>query len=93
MTHKEFRITQRNMDEAGMLTAIKTIRVGKIILRTEEMQINSKNKLCFKKVHVYEYKYRYEVILNGAIVKNCKARITAKNYLMRLFQDKMTMSI
>lgn len=70
MTHKEFRIMQRNMDESGMLTAIKTIRI-----------------------QIKPYKYRYEVILNGAIIKTCKARITAKNHLIRLFQDKMTLHI
>lgn len=62
------------MDGAGLITCIRTIQVKKLYLEAKG---------------VYRYKYRYEVILNGEIIKNCKARQTAKNFLIDYYSAKV----
>ena len=83
MTHAEFRRMQAVMDEAGLITCIRTIRVSKVFVK-----VKTEYDDAFKMI--YRYKYKYEVILNGRIIHHCKARKTAKNKLLELYEEKMT---
>jgi hypothetical protein len=79
MTHAEFRKMQALMDEAGLVTCIKTIRTGKKPIEKD----NGRWKVQ------YRYSYRYEVIVNGNIIGNVKSRRTAKNRLIGLYDKKL----
>lgn len=81
MTHAEFRRKQAEMDEAGMITHIRTIRTAKT-------KIGSKHNRP-----VFRYKYRYEVLVNGEIVKNTKRRITAKKFLIDWYESKKELEL
>ncbi len=82
MTHKEFRRKQAEMDEAGLITHIRTIRLSKSLVSQE---LGHDDRIIKK----YRYKYRYEVILNGKIIANVKSRRTAKKRLLDLYEEKM----
>lgn len=81
MTHAEFRKKQAAMDEAGFLTHIRTIQVSK----SKGKDIVIGNVLMKT---VYRYKYRYEVILNGEIIKQTKSRRIAKEFLIEMYEAK-----
>jgi len=81
MTHAEFRKKQALMDEAGFLTHIRTIQVSK----SKGKDIVIGNVLMKT---VYRYKYRYEVILNGEIIKQTKSRKIAKEFLIDFYEAK-----
>jgi len=85
MTNNEFRARQRQMDEAGLITHIRTIRVSKTLAKT----LTTFDDAI---IEVYRYKYRYEVILNGDIVLTCKYRKKAKDYLIELYNEKMALT-
>jgi len=81
MTHAEFRIKQAEMDAAGFLTHIRTIQVSKTVEKV-------KPTVEGKRIPVYRYKYRYEVILNGEIVKQTRSRKIAKDFLIEMYEAK-----
>lgn len=76
MTHAAFRRLQAKMDEFGMVTYIRHIQTAKIGRKVKGRT-------------VFTYKYRYEVIVNGEIVKQTRKRATAKKHLTDLYEAKM----
>ncbi len=74
MTHAAFRQLQAKMDEFGMVTHIRHIQTAKV-----GRKVKGKT--------VFSYKYRYEAIVNGEIVKQTLSRRTAKKFLAEWYQD------
>lgn len=74
MTHAAFRQLQAKMDEFGMVTNIRHIQTAKVGRKVKGRT-------------VFSYKYRYEVIVNGEIVKQTLSRRTAKKFLAEWYQD------
>lgn len=79
MTHAAFRQLQAKMDEFGMVTHIRHIQTAKVGRKVKGRKVKGRT--------VFSYKYRYEVIVNGEIVKQTLSRRTAKKFLAEWYQD------
>lgn len=79
MTHAAFRQLQAKMDEFGMVTNIRHIQTAKVGRKVKGRT-------------VFSYKYRYEVIVNGEIVKQTLSRRTAKKFLIDYHEAKLELN-
>jgi hypothetical protein len=80
MRDKEFAVVRKHLDEAGYITAI-----NRIMLKRKRVSCMERYVGDAIYHHRYDYRYRYEVIINGELVAARSTKIGAKKFIIKRY--------